>query len=163
MKQCGKCKQKKQDTEFSKKGIGLQHWCRSCSNIYHREHYHHNKGTYIRKSARHRADKRYWVSSYKESNPCSDCGGYFPSECMDFDHVRGVKRGDVSALLNNGVGILADEMAKCALVCANCHRIRTARRVRGRWCSGLAYLPFKQKIKGSSPLRPTKIPEFESL
>lgn len=59
--------------------------------------------------------------------PCADCGQSFPSICMDFDHVRGEKTGDLSVMANQCVtiGILDAEIAKCDLVCANCHRIRT--------------------------------------
>ncbi len=50
---------------------------------------------------------------------------------MDFDHIPG--RGKSFGLGGNGgVGHtmieLQDEVAKCELVCSNCHRVRTARR-----------------------------------
>lgn len=51
---------------------------------------------------------------------------------MDFDHVRGSKVGNVSEML--GSTSLADllmEIAKCDVVCANCHRLRTYRPARG--------------------------------
>lgn len=60
--------------------------------------------------------------------PCCDCGGTFPSECMDFDHVRGEKVRNVALMRTcSNVTFLA-EVAKCDLVCANCHRIRTKKR-----------------------------------
>lgn len=49
------------------------------------------------------------------------------------DHVRGDKVGNVSWLMNRSQGrdkVLA-EIAKCDLVCANCHRIRTFERRAG--------------------------------
>jgi hypothetical protein len=60
--------------------------------------------------------------------PCMDCGGIFPPECMDFDHrdpsdkVQGVSRLVFRRYSRDR--ILA-EIAKCDLICANCHRIRT--------------------------------------
>lgn len=62
--------------------------------------------------------------------PCTDCGGRFPAVCMDFDHVRDTKRGNVSVLVTGGYSLesILREIAKCELVCANCHRVRTARR-----------------------------------
>ena len=57
--------------------------------------------------------------------PCSDCGGTFPPECMDFDHVRGTKRFTMAKSYNVTMIERRQELAKCELVCANCHRIRT--------------------------------------
>lgn len=57
-----------------------------------------------------------------------DCGNSFPSECMDFDHVRGTKLVQVSDLTWSNETTLMTEIAKCDLVCANCHRIRTKAR-----------------------------------
>ena len=65
-----------------------------------------------------------------KSGPCLDCGGKFPAECMDFDHVRGAKIAGVSALLGRSAGLelIIEEIKKCDLICANCHRIRTRKR-----------------------------------
>ncbi|KKL22649.1 hypothetical protein LCGC14_2433320, partial [marine sediment metagenome] len=61
-----------------------------------------------------------------KSVPCVDCGTMFPLPAMDFDHVRGEKLGCVSRLTARfGKTRLLEEMAKCDVVCANCHRIRT--------------------------------------
>jgi hypothetical protein len=66
-----------------------------------------------------------------KSVPCMDCGGSFPPWVMDFDHVRGEKIGNVSALLNNGCGWekIKQEIDKCDIVCSNCHRMRTYSRL----------------------------------
>lgn len=62
----------------------------------------------------------------KESTPCSDCGKYYPSYVMDFDHVRGIKNNNISKLSNMASrNKLKDELLKCEIVCANCHRERT--------------------------------------
>ena len=63
-----------------------------------------------------------------KANPCVDCGGKFPPEAMDFDHINGEKVKQVSALLKHGKPKLLAEIAKCELVCANCHRVRTRAR-----------------------------------
>jgi len=64
-----------------------------------------------------------------KAGPCGDCDGHFPPVAMDFDHVCGEKVHTVSWLLRNSTweAVIA-EVAKCDLVCANCHRIRTANR-----------------------------------
>jgi hypothetical protein len=64
--------------------------------------------------------------------PCTDCGGRFPYYVMDFDHTGADKSQLVSKLVNFGATQrLVDEMAKCEVVCANCHRVRTWRRMHG--------------------------------
>lgn len=48
---------------------------------------------------------------------------------MDFDHVRGLKEGEISQLVYTaGEERLRSELDKCDVVCANCHRIRTSTR-----------------------------------
>jgi hypothetical protein len=59
--------------------------------------------------------------------PCVDCGGYFPAEAMDFDHVFGTKVSNVSSLRTGSWDRVVKEIEKCDLVCANCHRIRTTK------------------------------------
>jgi hypothetical protein len=80
--------------------------------------------------ARRRERTRVLVNKRKDA-PCADCGGRFPPECMDFDHVRGEKVLDVSRLLAGAVSIrrVIAEMDKCDLVCSNCHRKRTLARL----------------------------------
>lgn len=73
--------------------------------------------------------------------PCADCGGRFHPVCMDFDHRPGtVKVYSVSAMVVAGYRweLVEAEIAKCDVVCANCHRIRTwiARRGRHKKSSG---------------------------
>ena len=64
----------------------------------------------------------------KKSVPCTDCGGTFPLECMDFDHVRGEKKYNIGSLIGCAKARIDEELAKCEVVCANCHRIRTKNR-----------------------------------
>lgn len=57
--------------------------------------------------------------------PCADCNRRFPPYVMDFDHVRGTKQIDLSKLRRRSMQVVREEAAKCDVVCANCHRIRT--------------------------------------
>ena len=47
---------------------------------------------------------------------------------LDFDHLRD-KVADVSAMLNRRWPVILAEIEKCDVVCANCHRRRTAKRL----------------------------------
>lgn len=57
--------------------------------------------------------------------PCADCGEVYPPYVMDFDHVRGEKKFTISQALDGETEDLLAEIAKCDVVCANCHRERT--------------------------------------
>ncbi len=65
--------------------------------------------------------------------PCADCGGRFPKAAMDFDHRDPAsKRYTVSRmLLRASTEDIRTEAAKCDVVCANCHRMRTYRQREG--------------------------------
>lgn len=77
------------------------------------------------------ADKYAFVAKAK-AVPCMDCKNSFPQECMDFDHVRGEKLGNIAVMIwkNAPTQRVREEMEKCELICANCHRIRTRKRMR---------------------------------
>ena len=62
--------------------------------------------------------------------PCLDCRRRFPFYVMQFDHRDGTKkRYTVSQMISRaGTKTILAEVAKCDIVCANCHRARTYRR-----------------------------------
>ena len=59
--------------------------------------------------------------------PCTDCGRRFPPYGMDFDHRDPTaKQYTVSRMIGRaGTARILDEVSKCDIVCANCHRART--------------------------------------
>lgn len=71
-----------------------------------------------------------WIKAYKLSRGCMDCGYKDHPEALDFDHRPGVqKQFEISAVCKNGnMDRLMAEIEKCDVVCANCHRVRTANR-----------------------------------
>lgn len=75
------------------------------------------------------APRRRIVDEAKAKAGCLDCGLKLPDnpEVFDFDHRPGeAKVRSVAASVTSGtVSELLDEMSKCDIVCANCHRIRT--------------------------------------
>jgi hypothetical protein len=60
-----------------------------------------------------------------KSSPCADCRRQFLPVAMDFDHVRGTKFRMVSTMVNYSWERVLNEISKCDLVCACCHRQRT--------------------------------------
>lgn len=106
---------------------------------YQLEYYYRNKDKeeYKRKAylrRKKRANAKYKdVNAYKEKHGCQDCGETDPV-VLEFDHIRGDKVSDVSRLIQTNASIKAiwEEIAKCEVVCANCHKRRTARRIKER-------------------------------
>lgn len=94
-----------------------------------RRHYARNKERYKANALRWKQSLRREVDRLKDI-PCADCGGRFPPECMDFDHLPEFeKSAEIGDLLKNGrINDLKVELQKCEVVCANCHRIRTRTR-----------------------------------
>ena len=60
-----------------------------------------------------------------KDRPCADCGIQYPSWVMQFDHVRGEKKFDIAQASSASEKRLLEEIAKCEVVCANCHAERT--------------------------------------
>lgn len=91
-------------------------------------------------------EKRAWLINYLEERPCVDCGESDPV-VLEFDHVRGEKKANVSGLMGRRGSLirLQEEVAKCEVRCANCHRRVTARR--GGWYTGWSEV----EQSGSSP------------
>ena len=76
-----------------------------------------------------RLSRREFIDDLKDK-PCADCGQEFPPECMDFDHRPDeVKVCNVATLHSRRKDLILAEVAKCDVVCANCHRIRSKKRV----------------------------------
>jgi hypothetical protein len=59
---------------------------------------------------------------------CADCGYSDHAEALEFDHLpEHQKVRSVSRMVQDGASIAAidSEIAKCEVVCANCHAVRT--------------------------------------
>jgi hypothetical protein len=103
---------------------------------YQRDWYERNRAHHIAvtTTARELAQRRNkeLVDEVKR-RPCADCGRRYPPVAMDLDHVRGVKLNNISTMVRQPVAtaVLLAELAKCEVVCANCHRIRSFTRQTG--------------------------------
>ena len=84
-----------------------------------------------RYSANNRPDKvakRRFIKEYKLKHGCSVCGYNKCSEALEFDHVeRDKKAFNISRAYLMKWERLHDEIAKCVLLCSNCHREKTTR------------------------------------
>jgi len=79
---------------------------------------------------RYKRKVREYIDTFKDV-PCADCGKNFHRYAMDFDHVRGEKMFNISEICCTRMVSrekLNEEIRKCDVVCANCHRVRTFNR-----------------------------------
>jgi len=74
------------------------------------------------------------MQQIKLERGCSDCGYNEYAEALDFDHRPGEVKLYVPAYMPKrllSMEKIIAEIAKCDVVCANCHRVRTLKRKRG--------------------------------
>lgn len=101
-----------------------------------RKHYQENKDYYFRKSEEYKDRAQAFVNALKD-NPCLDCEIKYPHYVMDFDHREDEEkvRNIAEMVRRSGRKKLEEEIAKCDLVCANCHRERTWQRGHRNVCN----------------------------
>ena len=142
MKNCSSCKQIKKIDEFYKRKTGKRvgetyEKCKDCYRNRGRKYYHQNR---LRQSAlalarkrRYKKVRRELIENIKRGKPCTDCGKVYPPWVMDFDHLDSTNKiGSISRMAVTNTSNLIKiriEIAKCELVCANCHRQRTHDRI----------------------------------
>ena len=133
---CYRCGAVKPADEFAwrrKERKQRDSFCRPCRAEYKQEHYAANRQRYIKQARvqkqRLRLERTHYLLAFFESHPCVDCGERDPV-VLEFDHLRD-KVDNVSkmASLKRPWAIILAEIAKCDVVCANCHRRRTAVRL----------------------------------
>lgn len=105
--------------------------CKICSAEFHKAHYQANKGAYKASRTALKSKLIEWFRIYKETHPCTDCGVQYQYYTMQFDHVADDKEFDVSQMLSLTTSRqrIEAEIAKCEIVCANYHTIRTHKRL----------------------------------
>lgn len=69
--------------------------------------------------------RRDLINLTKLTAGCAKCGYNEHPAALDFNHVRGTKLFNISQDPKIAWEKLEAEMAKCEVLCANCHRIHT--------------------------------------
>lgn len=126
-KRCIKCGEEKPLTQFYKRSgakDGHRNECSACKRAGARTYRRENYAAIRANVERGRSEVRAYLRALKE-NPCADCGQTFPHWVMDFHHLRD-KEVMISRLASGGYPMrrVKAEVAKCVLLCSNCHRIR---------------------------------------
>lgn len=117
LKECAECGCLKRHDAFRLyRGRTRAAICRACRNDRHKQ-----KQAVLREP----------VNAYKNSRGCADCGWNGHPGALDLDHRPGEDKvhavSQMIARLRPLEEIMA-EVAKCDVVCARCHRLRTLRR-----------------------------------
>lgn len=88
------------------------------------------KAKIVARTRDRRTKNTAYLQEVKASSGCVDCDEKYPYFVLQFDHVRGVKVANLSAMNRDAtLEELKAEVAKCDVVCANCHSFRTWNRI----------------------------------
>jgi hypothetical protein len=128
-KRCGRCHHELPLSSFGRHPKkGRQWWCKECFRAYFRARgdVHRKQSAAARR--KRRAVARAFVDDHLRAHPCADCGES-DLRVLEFDHLR-AKESNISVLIANGWSVrrIQGEIDLCEVVCANCHRRRTAAR-----------------------------------
>jgi hypothetical protein len=140
-KYCPGCKENKTIDSFSinsSRKDGLQNKCKICRQTYMKSWYQDNS---ITQKSRSKSSKEFWYKEYRnriiaylEEHPCIDCGNN-DIEVLEFDHKdQQLKMFNIGEALSHGYGWpkIQNEIEKCDVRCANCHRKKTRKQL-GWW------------------------------
>jgi hypothetical protein len=89
-----------------------------------RKHYLKNRAARIADKKARKRRNHIFVQEYKKSHPCVNCGESEPC-CLDFHHKNPAEKFRViGGMADRGFGLdkIKAEIAKCEILCANCHR-----------------------------------------
>lgn len=104
--------------------------CRECSKEFSSKHYLSSEKT--RKTTREGSKLRkkrlkQFIWDYYLAHPCVNCGESDPV-VLEFDHIDGATKsfGISEAIYSKSFKKVEAEIAKCQILCANCHKRKTA-------------------------------------
>lgn len=107
---------------------GLQTQCRTCVKATNARHYKKNAEVQKERSRRYVEANQVKVWEYLAKHPCVACGEDDPV-VLEFDHREPKEKTmAISAAIFEWSWMrIAAEIEKCDVLCANCHRRKTAR------------------------------------
>jgi hypothetical protein len=125
-KTCRTCAQTKSVSEFYKNkntSDGYLNWCKPCTIARYKTGVTERRNKLLA-----------YIQAIKLERGCTDCGYNDHPSALEFDHLPGfVKEHRIATMSGGPTKAKIDaEIAKCEVVCANCHRIRTANRLAER-------------------------------
>jgi len=143
--ECSKCGKQTEDRAFAtykhRDGrIGRRTVCKKCRASYQDDNFEKMKAYRKQYNIKNRTKKateqskrrqavKLVIDKIKSETPCCDCGRKFHPVAMDFDHIKG-KRKSIASMYSQAykIDLILEEIERCEVVCACCHRIRTMER-----------------------------------
>jgi 5-methylcytosine-specific restriction endonuclease McrA len=126
---CGLVKPLSDYGKRSRTKDGHESFCKDCGRTAYQRYYKEGAERYRKRITKNRDRYRKAIDDEKVGKFCMKCGEDDPV-CLDFHHLYD-KKLTISEMRNRLVSldVIRAEMAKCVLLCANCHRKLHA----GRW------------------------------
>lgn len=139
MKTCSKCGNKKRPNQFYVKDgrTGKLHaQCKGCYQLhrqtYYSAHYRKYREDYLKRARLRReklkAEFRKKMTDYLSDKTCVTCGES-DIRVLELDHINPAKKSftvSQAVKLERNWDEVISELEKCQILCANCHRRRTA-------------------------------------
>lgn len=101
--------------------VCMTKWTKEYQKEYDRQrHKAQSKEKGFRQDKR-RKELRIWILAYKSERGCNRCPERHPA-CLQFHHLRD-KKAQIADMVRLGHGKenILEEIAKCELICGNCH------------------------------------------
>ena len=126
MKRCSKCHIWKDESEFTKnksKKDGLSPLCKLCKREDNRKNYPKYKDYIVKSNYKRRKKLKEEFQKFKLTLKCELCPENHPA-ALDFHHMDpSEKEGNIAQFfLNVSKKRFLEEIAKCRVLCSNCHR-----------------------------------------
>lgn len=129
---CSKCEKELELDKFSfkQKAKGTRRAdCKDCFSKLTKKHYSNNKSSYLEYGRRRREKAKEFICNYLSDKKCIDCDNS-DIRVLEFDHIKTNKFSNIADMVRQAYSDnkILEEIKKCEIVCANCHRIRTSER-----------------------------------
>ncbi len=167
LKACTVCKRTKKLTDFYLREKARNRYHSQCKQCYKdkrkffaKEHYK-KYGDAYRKRARIRKadmkrDRQDSMARYMKNRYCTSCG-IDDIRVLDFDHLDPAEKSfTIARAINDAYSWerIQKEIKKCRILCANCHRIRTAEQYKWRkWRLGRVVRQDSAKVRTPVQIR----------
>lgn len=132
MKQCSICKEEKEISAFNTNKArkdGLQTACKECCKSQAKNWYSNNKKQHIQDVKKRKDVAKQKLFEYLQDKKCAHCPENDPI-VLEFDHIdRTEKEHQIGTMVlkNYSWNTILEEIKKCQILCANCHRKKTAK------------------------------------
>lgn len=103
-------------------------YCKKCRRAIAKKDYQANKERYKERATKARQKKLDKFHEFKSTQQCDICGENH-SACLDFHHRdESEKKFEIANMLRYSWAKIEEELNKCDVLCANCHRKETCAR-----------------------------------